>query len=128
MTDEELAGLRGVEWMASRIPIMDALCTSHSGLKPDGTDPAPKLTAELRRWPEARWYPLDGGGFRVLVPDIGLPYDAKTFSVESGGWNHSTCDNCRAHIPAMTLCWVTRNDPYVELCADCYAREIRRDQ
>ena len=125
MTDEELAKLRGVEWMSSRIPVMDALCTFHPGLMADGTDYNPELTADLRRWPEARWYPLDCG-FRVLVPNVGPVHDPKTFSVEVGGWDHSTCDNCNVHIPAMTLCWVTRRDPYFAFCEDCYEREIRR--
>jgi len=125
MTDEELAELRRVEWMQSRIPVLDALRTFHPGVKPDGTDFDPVLTNELRRWHEARWYPIEGG-FRVLVPHDGRSFDAARFSVEVGAWDHSTCDNCNARIPAMTLCWVTRRDPYVGLCEACYTREISR--
>ena len=123
MTDEELADLRRVEWMPSRIPVLDALQTFHPGLGSDDADLDPGLTNELRRWPEARWHPIESG-FRVSVPNNGRPFDHERFGVETGGWNHSHCDNCGTHIPAMTLLWVTRYDPYVQFCVDCYAKHI----
>ena len=126
MTEEEPADLRKVEWMQSRIPVLDALCAFHPGVKPDGTDPDPGLTREIQRWHQARWYPVEGGGFRVLVPKDGRSYDPARFTVQEGAWDHSHCDQCSARISAMTLCWVTRRDPYFSFCAACYTREIVR--
>jgi hypothetical protein len=125
MTGEELAELRKVDWMQSRVPVLDALCTFHRGVGSDGTDLDPALTKELNGWHEQRWYSVEGGS-RVLVPNDGRPYDPQKFTVGVGEWDHNTCDYCTARIPAMTLCWVTRRDPYVILCIACYAREIRR--
>ena len=42
------------------------------------------------------------------------------FAIEPGGWDHTTCDNCTAHIPAMTLCYVTAGSSYIGLCVSCY--------
>jgi hypothetical protein len=103
MTDKELAELRGVERMQSRILVLDALCTFHPGVRTDGTDPDPVLSQEIRRWHESRWYPAEGG-FRVLVPNDGQPCDPEKFIIGEGAWDHNTCDYCSVHIPAMTLC------------------------
>ena len=49
-------------------------------------------------------------------------YDATKWNVEMGAWDHEHCDLCGENIPAMTLCWVTKYDPYVLLCDACHAQ------
>src|SRR6185503_12994517 len=100
--------------MESRIPVLDALSTFAS----DAVELPPEVQAELSKHGQQRWYP-EPGGHRVLVPYEGGPFDSSRFSIEQGKMDHDTCDSCRTHIPAMTLCWVTRSGRYVTLCGDC---------
>jgi hypothetical protein len=56
-------------------------------------------------------------------PHSGSPeYDATKWQVEKGAWDHEHCDLCGENIPAMTLCWVTKYDPYILLCDACHAK------
>ena len=73
---------------------------------------------------EQRWYPEDGGGVRLVVPYDGGPFDSGIFHIEAGAWDHTTCDWCNTRIPAMTLCYVTKLDPYIALCENCYRTHI----
>lgn len=116
MADYEIDELARLEWMQSRIPALDALVH----FVPDG--PRDAVVDAFAKSHRSRWYPMTGGT-RVVVSMEGHPkYDATTWKVEKGAWNHEHCDLCRANIPAMTLCWVTKYDPYVLLCDACHAR------
>ena len=105
--------------MASRIPLRDALTT----LIPPGSGEFPK---EKLPPGEARWYPQDDGSLRLRVPYNGRAFDAGLFQIEPGGWDHTTCDVCVRRIPPMTLCYVTKFNPYVELCVECYETYVIR--
>jgi hypothetical protein len=100
-------------WMPSRIPIRDALAARFAAGAPVPTERLPKTH-------EQRWYPEAGGGQTLRVPYDGGPFDDSLFVVEKRTWDHTTCDNCAAVIPAMTLCYVTVRNPYVGLCVSCY--------
>jgi hypothetical protein len=116
MTEFGISELARFAWMQSRIPALDALVR----FVPDGArDAAVDALARSRR---SRWYPV-AGGTRVVVSMEGNPnYDATKWRIEKGAWGHEHCDLCRANIPAMTLCWVTKYDPYVLLCEACHTR------
>ena len=116
MADFEIEKLARFEWMQSRIPALDALVH----FIPDGPrDAAVDSFAASHR---SRWYPLQGGSRVVVSMESKPEYDAPTWKVEKGAWDHEHCDLCTENIPAMTLCWVTRYDPYVLLCDKCHAR------
>ena len=117
MTDAELDQLPNLEWMPSRIPVRDALVASVPKGVEFSKDHIPPSY-------EQRWYPQENGGVRLMVPYGGEPFDAALFHIEPGAWNHTTCDLCNAHIAAMTLCFVTKRDPYIALCADCYSKYV----
>jgi hypothetical protein len=119
MTNEELDELAVLAWMPSRIPVVDAL----AALVPKGAEVAEERIASSY---EQRWYPQDDGSLRLLLPYHGGPFDSAFFHIAPGAWDHTTCDFCVAHIPAMTLCYVTRSGRYVGLCADCYSKHIVR--
>ena len=106
-SDEQL---RGLGFMPSRIPALDAL----EVFVPDGGTADP----EVREVP-SRWYPVEGG-HRVLLLYEGGPYSTDRFTLVKGGWDHEHCSRCRAHIPPMTLCWVTERGEYVLLDKKCY--------
>ena len=120
MDDEELRRLPLLEWMPSRIPLRDALVT----LVPPGGEQFPK--EKIPGSSESRWFPQDDGSLRLLVPNTGQPFDATLFHIEADAWDHTTCDRCVTRIPPMTLCYVTKFDPYVELCVECYAKHVVR--
>lgn len=114
-TIEELARF---EWMPSRIPVQDALTRF---IPETNAGPAVDVPPFAR---VTRYYPQEGG-LRVLRPFPGLAeFDPNVWTVAKGAWDHDDCDFCDACIPAMTLCWVTRFDPYVLLCAACHARVV----
>lgn len=119
MTEDELDRLSDFEWMPSRIPLRDALTT----LIPSGSGEFPK---EKLPPGESRWYPEEDGGLRLRVPYLEQSFDAGLFEVEPGGWDHTTCDVCVKRHPPMTLCYVTRFDPYIELCIQCYEKYVVR--
>jgi hypothetical protein len=116
MADPEIDELAGFAWIQSRIPARDALVH----FIPDGTrDAAVDSFAASHR---SRWHPLQGG-IRVVVSMESDPeYDGSKWKVERGAWDHEHCDLCGESIPAMTLCWVTKADPYVMLCDKCHGK------
>ena len=120
MTDEELSELTRYPWMPSRIPARDAL----SMFVPDASEPDPVIGQLQSQAGGSRWFPVEGG-HRVLIPYEGGAYDSSRFTIESRAWDHEHCDVCQEHIPAMTLCHVTKpGQPYILLCASCYERHV----
>ena len=119
MTDQELSELPFCDWMPSRIPIRDALVATIA----PGVEFPRKLVPPGS---EQRWYPQQNGGLQLMVPYDGGPFDASLFQIETGAWDHTTCDVCVARIPGMILCYVTTSDPYVGLCAKCYEKHAVR--
>jgi hypothetical protein len=117
MAPDRFEDYRRLDFMESRIPVLDALST----VVVNGAPMAPEVERELGQHGQQRWYPRDGC-HRVLVPYDGGEYDHAHFTVEPRAWDHDTCDWCGAHIPAMTLCWVTRTGQYVTLCVVCKAK------
>jgi hypothetical protein len=115
MGPEELAWLREHEFAPSRIPKLDAL----SILVPTSTEQDPLVVEMHKRVGFSRWFPVEGG-HRVLFPFEGGEYDHSRFTIESQAWDHETCKSCRAHIPALTLCWATQAGPYIILCERCH--------
>ncbi|HEY3854856.1 MAG TPA: hypothetical protein VGO67_10725 [Verrucomicrobiae bacterium] len=118
MNTEEIAKIPKSEWMPSRIPTRNALIT----FVPDGPTCPPAVEAAMRGHP-SRWYP-EPGGHRVLILYEGGSFDAETFQMVAGAWDHEDCDLCSAHIPPMTLCHVTRRGLYVALCENCYGKFV----
>jgi hypothetical protein len=114
VAEDTFHDLRGLEFMESRVPVLDAL----SAFVPANTSPLAEVQAELERVGQSRWYPVEGG-HRVLVPNEGAPFSEDHFTIEPGAWDHDHCDHCRTRIPAMTLCWVTRSGRYLVLCITC---------
>jgi hypothetical protein len=102
--------------MESRIPALDALTT----FVPDDQPPTGTVKDTLDRIGFSRWYPEEGG-HRVLLPYEGGEYDASHFRIEEKAWNHEHCKVCGETIPSMTLCWVTREGPFIVMCTDCKA-------
>ncbi len=117
MKQDPFEDLRDLEFMESRIPALDAL----SVFVPEGEEPSESVKEALDRIGFSRWYPVPGG-YRLLLLYESGDYDAAVFAVEEGGWDHETCKVCRARIPSMTLCWITKDDPYIVLCTDCKVR------
>ena len=114
MAEYETRELATFEWMQSRIPAVDALVH----FVRDGPR-NPSVDSFAMRY-RSRWYPTQGGT-RVVVSMEGAPaYDPTTWQVEKGAWDHEHCDVCAESIAAMTLCWVTKHDPYVLLCDRCH--------
>lgn len=116
MSDDSFDKYRGLEFMQSRIPVQDGL----SIFVPDGEELSDSARRQIAEKGASRWYPVSGG-HRVLVPYEGQRYDPAEFALEQAAWDHETCDHCRTHIPAMTLCWVTKAEVYWILCANCKA-------
>ena len=117
MTECTVDELARVDWMPSRIPALDALVrfVPNDGPHPE-TDPV--ITTSRG----SKWYPTEGG-FRVVVPiDSKTDHDLTKWHVEKGIWDQEDCDLCGENIPAMTLCWVTKYDPYILLCEACHAK------
>jgi hypothetical protein len=113
MAVDAFADFRGLEFVQSRVPPLDAL----SIFVPEGGTLPPDIDRVLREHP-GRWYPVEGG-HRVLVLYEGWPYDHDAFKVERGAWDHDHCSACRRNIPSMTLCWVTPTGKYMALCTAC---------
>jgi hypothetical protein len=113
---DEFAQVRGLRFVESRIPALDALTV----FVRDGERPHARVQAVLDAMP-SRWYP-EAGGHRVLVYYEGGDYDRTQFSLKSKAWDHEHCGVCNGRIPSMTLCWVTESGPYFLLCTDCETR------
>ncbi|HZL35616.1 MAG TPA: hypothetical protein VFC78_09930 [Tepidisphaeraceae bacterium] len=112
---EELARF---EWMESRIPALAALVH----FIPDGPRDAAIDSFATRH--RSRWYPHCGGTRVVVSMESEPDYDATKWKIENGAWDHEHCDFCGDNIPAMTLGWVTKYDPYVLLCDKCHAKAV----
>ncbi len=114
--------------MASRIPARDAL----AAFCPKGEAWHPTITAETELATASRWYP-QADGIRVECPYRGEGFDPAFFTLIPNGWAFEECNGCidgaseTAIIPAMTLCYVTRHDPYMLLCEPCYQRHVVQD-
>ena len=108
------AEFRGLRFMPSRIPALDALVTFVAGGQPI----RPAVQKTLDRIGFSRWFPVSGG-HELLMPYEGGPYDKAEFKVRSKAWDHETCTACRGHVPAMTPCWVTEGGPFKLLCSSC---------
>jgi hypothetical protein len=100
--------------MESRIPPLDALST----FVPDNQTPRGSVKETLDRIGFSRWYP-EPGGHRVLLPYDGGEYDSLHFRLEPKVWDHEHCKICGETIPAMALCWVTQEGPFIVLCRNC---------
>jgi hypothetical protein len=126
MTHPDIDKLSSYDWMPSRIPVRDALAavvSKNIQLPKDQIPPSH----------EQRWYPLEDGSLKLLVPYENQPFDPTIFHIEERALDHTTCDVCSVHIPAMTLCYVTKPpwlshhvppDPYVDVCANCYETHV----
>lgn len=117
MDDDEIGALPSMNWMPSRIPVQDALVAHFS--KDTKVDPDVIPSSY-----EQRWFPQKDGGLRLLVVFLGQDYDQSLFHIEQGAWDHTSCRVCDERIPPMTLCYVTRKEPYIELCAACYLKHV----
>lgn len=116
MDDYKIDELARFDWMQSRILALDALVH----FIPDGSrDAAVDAFARSHR---SRWHPLQGGTRVVVSLERKPEYDAATWQAEKGAWDHEHCDFCGGNIQAMTLCWVTKSDPYVLLCDACHTK------
>ena len=111
--NEDLEDLRGLSFMPSRIPALDAL----EIFVPDGAPADPELNELQSRLGQSRWYPVEGG-HRVLILYEGGPYNSQRFS--KGAWDHEHCSRCGHTIEPMTLCWVTVSGQYVLLDEKCH--------
>lgn len=120
MTSDEISRIPIAGWMRSRIPKRAALVAFVSD---NGGAVCPPAVESAMRGHPSRWYPQPGG-HRVLILYEGGGYDASVFGFEPEAWDHEDCDLCGARIPPMTLCHVTRDDPYVALCEDCFGKHI----
>lgn len=114
---EEGEDLPARRWMPSRIPVRDALAATFAAGVQVPADRLPKTY-------ESRWYPQPDGGLTLRVPYDGGSYDDALFTIERGAWDHTTCDNCTARIPAMSLCYVTASGSYIGLCVSCYRTRV----
>ena len=114
MTDD-LAEYRALRFMPSRIPAQDAVET----FVPAGEEPDDELREMISRTGAGRWYP-EPNGHRLCVLYQGGGYNPARFTLVAGGWDHEHCSRCRDSVPPMTLCWVTREGPFVLLDAKCH--------
>ena len=117
MEHEEQVNLPILSWMPSRIPMRDALVA----FVPAGVKLAEGVIPSCY---EQRWYPQQDNTLRLLVLYSGGDFDSSLFHIEPKAWDHTTCDLCVTRIPAMTVCYVTKFDPYVGLCSGCYRKYI----
>lgn len=111
---DPFAALRGISFMESRVPVLDAL----SAFVPEEGERDARVEAAVRQLSQSRWHPVPGG-HEVLAPHEGGDYDASVFSVKERAWDHEHCKVCQERIPSMTLCWVTEEGPFVVLCEGC---------
>jgi hypothetical protein len=103
------------DFMRSRIPAQDAL----EAFVPTGSAPDAEMKEVMSRTGFSRWYPIDGGHtLRTLYE--GGSYNEQRFTLVKGGWDHEHCSRCGASIEPMTLCWVTRDDPFLLLDEACH--------
>ena len=117
---DDLEDYRALEFMPSRIPAQDAV----EAFVPTGQAPDEELQEMISRTGASRWYPeQDGQRLRVLYDGGG--YNPERFALVPGGWDHEHCSRCGGVVEPMTLCWVTKQDPFVLIDEKCH-REIFR--
>ena len=114
--------LRGLKFMKSRIPALDALAVYVAN--GHEKDEIVLKTSSERGF--SRWIPVNGG-HKVLFLYEGGMFNEKVFSVEKGAWDHEHCKECGGNISAMTLCWVTESGPFVILCSMCYEQLLGKE-
>ena len=114
--EDELAKLRRLEFVPSRIPALDAL----EAFVANGEEADPAVASARALTGFSRWYPTDGG-HNVQFLYEGGAYDESRFRLVEGAWNHENCKRCATRIESMTLCYVTRTGPFVVLCEECHA-------
>jgi hypothetical protein len=100
----------GPDWRAHRFPVQDALVSNVATM--DSVE-IPTL--------EQRYFPRPDGSFTRRAAYNGGPFDPTQFHIEVGGWDHTTCDACTRRIPPMSLCYITNELHFSELCPSCYA-------
>ncbi len=122
MDQDKIAELRQYSFMKSRIPALDAL----SIFVPTGKETDSIVQEMTKQVGMSRWYPVSGGQ-KVLFPYEKQSFDTKFFQIEKKAWDHEHCKLCGESIPAMTLCWVTEQGPYILLCVMCY-KKVKEDQ
>ena len=111
----------GLDFMQSRMPAQDAL----ESFVPTGEQADDEMNEVIGRTGSSRWYPVEGGHIvRVLYE--GGPFNPERFKLVEGGWDHEHCSRCGATIEPMTLCWVTRDGPFVLLDERCYGQVFLR--
>jgi hypothetical protein len=115
LTDTELLAL---EFMASRVPALDAL----EAFVPQGAQPTPGVQAALSRSGSSRWAPVSGGHHVLVLYEGGWPYDPSELVLRPSSWNHEHCGRCSTSIPSGSLCWVTKSGAYIPLCSACHSR------
>src|SRR5262249_15837793 len=118
--DPGIDPLAGREWRQSRIPALDALVH----FIPDG--PRDAAVDAFARSQRSRWYSRQGGTRVVVSMEREPESDATTWQVETGAWDQEDGDGCGETIRAMTVCWVTKHNPYVLLCDECHAEVADR--
>ena len=120
MTEQKLSELSDYPWMPSRIPLRDALST----FVPKANKPEPIIEEMTGRLGTSVWYEVEGG-HKVLMLYDGGKYDASRFTIEPLAWDYEDCNACGEHVPAKTLCYVTKpGQPYYLLCSTCYERHV----
>jgi hypothetical protein len=109
--------LRGLPFMPTRIPAVDALVA----FVPEGQPIRAAVQATLDRIGSGRWFKV-AGGHELLMPYEGGQYDRAELKIRPKAWDHEVCSGCQGRVPAMTPCWVTEHGPFKLLCTACKAQ------
>ena len=104
-----------LEYDETRIPALDAL----EVFVPDDFKRDPEFNELCSRTGHSRWIPVEGG-HQVLILYEGGGFDATRFALRKGAWDHEHCKRCIARIDPMTLCWVSTDNSFVIVCAECH--------
>ena len=112
---DDVTEYRSLDFMRSRIPARDAL----EAFVPTGAVPDAEMQEVVGRTGFSRWHPVDGGHLLRTLHE-GAPYNEARFTLIKGGWDHEHCTRCGVSIKPITLCWVTRTDPFVLLDEKCH--------
>jgi hypothetical protein len=108
--------------MPCRIPLQDALVA----MVPPAAGQREVKEEDFPPVYEKRYFPMEHGTGRWVIPHDGGPYDASVFSLEPNGWDHTTCDACNVRLWPQDLRYVTSSGPYIELCPGCYRKHVAR--
>jgi len=88
-TEDRFAKFRGLSFIQSRIPALDAL----SMFVAKGQEEAPEVRKFTGSKGTSRWFPIEGG-HKVIIPYEGGEFDSKRFQIEKGAWDHEHCKIC----------------------------------